>query len=32
LSPHIGASTREAQERVGIELASRIIAHFAKKE
>lgn len=28
LSPHIGASTREGQERVGIELAERIIAHF----
>lgn len=25
LSPHIGASTREAQERVGMELATRII-------
>lgn len=29
LSPHIGASTKEAQERVGIELASRIIQHFS---
>jgi D-3-phosphoglycerate dehydrogenase len=29
LSPHIGASTREAQERVGIELANRIIQHFS---
>jgi D-3-phosphoglycerate dehydrogenase len=28
LSPHIGASTKEAQERIGIELASKIIAHF----
>ena len=28
LSPHIGASTREAQERVGKELASRIIQFF----
>jgi D-3-phosphoglycerate dehydrogenase len=28
LSPHIGASTQEAQERVGIELAEKIIAHF----
>lgn len=28
LSPHIGASTREAQERVGLELAERIISHF----
>ena len=32
LSPHIGASTREAQERVGIELAERIISHFRKGE
>jgi D-3-phosphoglycerate dehydrogenase len=29
LSPHIGASTKEAQERVGIELATRIIQHFS---
>jgi D-3-phosphoglycerate dehydrogenase len=28
LSPHIGASTREAQERVGVELAERIIGFF----
>lgn len=28
LSPHIGASTREGQLRVGTELAERIIAHF----
>jgi len=28
LSPHIGASTREAQERVGLELAERIIQYF----
>ncbi len=28
LSPHIGASTEEAQERVGIELAESIIAYF----
>ncbi len=28
LSPHIGASTREAQERIGLELAERIIAYF----
>lgn len=28
LSPHIGASTLEAQERVGTELADLIIAHF----
>lgn len=31
LSPHIGASTREGQERVGVELAERIITHFRKK-
>jgi D-3-phosphoglycerate dehydrogenase len=29
LSPHIGASTAEAQERVGIELASRITSFFS---
>lgn len=28
LTPHIGASTNEAQERIGVELASLIIAHF----
>lgn len=28
LTPHIGASTNEAQERIGMELASLIIAHF----
>lgn len=28
LSPHIGAATVEAQERVGTELASLILAHF----
>ena len=28
LSPHIGASTREGQERTGIEVAKRIIDHF----
>lgn len=28
LSPHIGASTVEAQERVGIELAEQVIAFF----
>lgn len=28
VSPHIGASTAEAQERVGIEMAQRIIAAF----
>lgn len=30
LTPHIGASTNEAQERIGEELASLIIAHFTK--
>jgi len=29
LSPHIGASTQEAQERVGIELAQQIISYFS---
>jgi len=28
LSPHIGASTAEAQQRVGIELAEKIIQHL----
>ena len=28
LSPHIGASTAEAQERVGVELAERICSFF----
>jgi len=28
LSPHIGAATVQAQERVGVELASLIISHF----
>ena len=28
LSPHIGASTQEAQERVGTELAEQIVAYF----
>ena len=30
LSPHIGAATKEAQERIGIELAEKIIAHLKK--
>lgn len=30
LSPHIGASTVEAQERIGLELAENIIAFFSK--
>jgi len=29
LTPHIGASTNEAQERIGIELANLIIQHFS---
>ena len=28
LTPHIGAATLEAQERIGVELAEKIIAHF----
>lgn len=28
LSPHIGGSTIEAQERIGIEIAEKIVAHF----
>lgn len=28
LSPHIGASTAEAQQRIGIEMAQRVIAFF----
>lgn len=30
LTPHIGAATGEAQERIGVELANLIIAHFNK--
>lgn len=30
LSPHIGAATNEAQERIGVELAELIINHFKK--
>lgn len=30
LTPHIGASTNEAQERIGVELANLIIQHFSK--
>lgn len=30
LSPHIGASTAEAQQRIGIEMAQRVIAFFRK--
>jgi len=28
LSPHIGGSTKEAQERIGIEIATKIVQHF----
>jgi D-3-phosphoglycerate dehydrogenase / 2-oxoglutarate reductase len=28
VSPHVGGSTREAQERIGAEIASYLIAHF----
>jgi D-3-phosphoglycerate dehydrogenase len=28
LSPHIGASTDEAQANIGLELAEKIIEHF----
>ncbi|MCE2787786.1 MAG: D-2-hydroxyacid dehydrogenase [Bacteroidota bacterium] len=30
LSPHIGGSTQEAQNRIGIELAEKVIEHFKK--
>lgn len=30
LSPHIGGSTKEAQERIGIELAQKVIEYFNK--
>jgi D-3-phosphoglycerate dehydrogenase len=30
LTPHIGAATNEAQERIGVELASLIIGYFKK--
>ncbi|HVW96293.1 MAG TPA: D-2-hydroxyacid dehydrogenase [Mucilaginibacter sp.] len=30
LTPHIGAATGEAQERIGVELANLIIGHFNK--
>ena len=30
-TPHIGAATGEAQDRIGTELAEKIIAHFEKK-
>lgn len=32
LSPHIGAATVEAQERVGVELALLIVEHFQRHE
>jgi D-3-phosphoglycerate dehydrogenase len=28
LTPHIGGSTKEAQERIGIEIAEKIVQHF----
>ena len=31
LSPHIGGSTKEAQERIGIELAEKVVEFFTKK-
>src|SRR5690606_23091020 len=31
LSPHIGASTVEAQEKIGLELADRILSFFGDK-
>ncbi len=31
LSPHIGAATNEAQERIGVELANQIIAIYQKE-
>lgn len=31
LSPHIGGSTKEAQERIGIEIAEKIVAYFNSK-
>lgn len=30
LTPHIGAATNEAQERIGVELAEKIISYFKK--
>lgn len=30
LSPHIGGSTKEAQERIGIELAAKVVEYFNK--
>jgi D-3-phosphoglycerate dehydrogenase / 2-oxoglutarate reductase len=30
LSPHIGGSTKEAQERIGIELATKVVEFFRK--
>ncbi len=32
LTPHIGASTKEAQERIGIELAEKVIGFFRRVE
>lgn len=30
ISPHIGGSTKEAQERIGIELAQKVVEYFTK--
>ena len=32
LSPHIGGSTKEAQERIGIEIAEKIVAFFEQHQ
>jgi len=32
LSPHVGGSTVEAQERIGVELADQIITQFANQK
>ena len=31
LSPHIGGSTKEAQERIGVELATKVVQYFKSK-
>jgi D-3-phosphoglycerate dehydrogenase len=31
VTPHIGAATNEAQDRIGLELADLIIAQFGKQ-
>ena len=30
MTPHIGAATNEAQDRIGIEIADQIISYFKK--